>query len=357
MVRPRPGSPPSPTSPSVRREHVKARISSLEFQLTSMETRWSRAARREHAAKSERIRELLREAMRYVDEDWSSWRFRRKAASLEGAWSNLRTAEVKILDLMGPEDIECRSVEIYAKAKRHLDKRDARLAELDMYFNKRKWCRERKWCGGGRQEPCDRRMITSALEAAYEAEDVELAKVRGLRRSLWLASVFAFIVLAVFVAWMQFHPHELALCFRPKENFVACPSREVVLKGPYIWPVELTTGWESSEDSTAVVIAGFAGASLTAIATLRKLPRSNSPYDLTVPVASLKFLTGGLTALIGILLIHGGFIPGLTNLDTTAQILAWAVVFGAAQHVATRFIDDEALRVLTRAGKTGVPTE
>ncbi len=41
--------------------------------------------------------------------------------------------------------------------------------------------------------------------------------------------------------------------------------------------------------------------------------------------------TGALTAVLGLLLLRGGFVPGLSALDSTGQILAWALIFGAAQ--------------------------
>jgi hypothetical protein len=39
--------------------------------------------------------------------------------------------------------------------------------------------------------------------------------------------------------------------------------------------------------------------------------------------------------------MRGGFVPGLTALDSSAQILAWAIVFGYSQQVFTRLIDNQ----------------
>jgi hypothetical protein len=66
-------------------------------------------------------------------------------------------------------------------------------------------------------------------------------------------------------------------------------------------------------------------------------------------LALLKLPLGALTAVIGILLIHGGFVPGLTALDTPAQIAAWAVVFGAAQQAVSQLLDNQAGRLEHRA--------
>jgi hypothetical protein len=44
--------------------------------------------------------------------------------------------------------------------------------------------------------------------------------------------------------------------------------------------------------------------------------------------------------------MRGQFVPGLSALDTSAQILAWALVFGYAQQLFTRFVDQQAHSVL-----------
>ncbi|MEU0169630.1 hypothetical protein ABZ214_29990 [Streptomyces iakyrus] len=52
-----------------------------------------------------------------------------------------------------------------------------------------------------------------------------------------------------------------------------------------------------------------------------------------LPLASavLKLPTGALSAFLGLLLIRGAFVPGLSDLDSRAQVLAWAAASGAAQ--------------------------
>ena len=67
-------------------------------------------------------------------------------------------------------------------------------------------------------------------------------------------------------------------------------------------------------------------------------------------MAVLKLPTGALTAVLGLLLMRGGFVPGLSALDTPAQILAWAVLFGSAQQLFTRFVDARAHTVLDEVG-------
>ncbi|WP_329321714.1 hypothetical protein [Streptomyces sp. NBC_01262] len=89
-----------------------------------------------------------------------------------------------------------------------------------------------------------------------------------------------------------------------------------------------------------------------AIASLRRIPGSSAPFMLPLASAVLKFPTGALSAFLGLLLIRGAFVPGLSNLDSRAQVLAWAAVFGAAQHLVTRLVDDRAQLTLSEVGKT-----
>jgi hypothetical protein len=66
----------------------------------------------------------------------------------------------------------------------------------------------------------------------------------------------------------------------------------------------------------------------------------------------LQLPTGAVTAVLGLLLMRGQFLPGLSALDTSGQILAWAIVFGYAQQLFTRFVDQQADTVLNEVRGT-----
>ncbi len=91
---------------------------------------------------------------------------------------------------------------------------------------------------------------------------------------------------------------------------------------------------------------GLLGGALGAAFAIRKLRGSSTPYDVPTALALLKVPSGALTAVAGVLLLGGGFVPGLSELDSQRQILAYALVFGYAQQLATRFIDDRAQSIL-----------
>jgi hypothetical protein len=95
-----------------------------------------------------------------------------------------------------------------------------------------------------------------------------------------------------------------------------------------------------------VVGLGLLGGALAAAFAIRNVRGSSTPYDIPIALALLKVPSGSLTATAGILLLGGGFVPGLSELDSQRQILAYALVFGYAQQLATRFIDDRAQSLL-----------
>jgi hypothetical protein len=51
---------------------------------------------------------------------------------------------------------------------------------------------------------------------------------------------------------------------------------------------------------------------------------------------------GALTAILGLVAIQGMFIPGLSQLDSQGQILAYALVLGFAQQALSRLLDKQA---------------
>jgi hypothetical protein len=85
--------------------------------------------------------------------------------------------------------------------------------------------------------------------------------------------------------------------------------------------------------------------------SLRRIRGTSAPYMLPLASAVLKFPTGALSAFLGILLIRGAFVPGLSDLDSRAQVLAWAAAFGAAQQLVTRLVDDRVRLTLSEVGK------
>ena len=71
-----------------------------------------------------------------------------------------------------------------------------------------------------------------------------------------------------------------------------------------------------------------------------------TPYNISIPLALLKLPAGALTALVGIILLAGEFVPGFSAIDKQIQILAYALVFGFAQQLFTQAVDQRAQRLV-----------
>ncbi|WP_371673391.1 hypothetical protein OG985_40510 [Streptomyces sp. NBC_00289] len=263
----------------------------------------------------------------------------------EGVWSNLRSADVLLLQLVSDTEVAGRASEVMALVKRHLDRDDPRRIRLAQRI---------RHIIAGEMTPSDRELLARALDSAYNNLDGELARVRSLRNILWTATFLVLAGVAGLALYGWFSPSSLSLCFAPEVGAgdanhvdVVCPSMEYHNRPPGTVPSSLAL----PRDIVTVEVAGLAGAALTVIASLRRIRGTSAPYMLPLASAVLKFPTGALSAFLGVLLIRGAFVPGLSNLDSRAQVLAWAAVFGAAQHLVTRLVDDRAQMTLSELGR------
>jgi hypothetical protein len=202
-----------------------------------------------------------------------------------------------------------------------------------------------------------RAAIVSAMRGASSAAVREQIRVRSFRNVVVAAAGLMVIVVAGLVLVGVLSPTTLPLCFAPEELdqvTVVCPTEQ---SGP-IKPTndestvsatqidDEMTRIASSWDIVIVSIIGATGAAIAAAAALRRIRGSSEPYGVPVALAFLKIPTGAVTAVLGLTLMRGGFVPGLSALDTSAQILAWAAVFGYAQQLFTRLVDQQAHVVL-----------
>ncbi|MER7705918.1 hypothetical protein ABTX81_23860 [Kitasatospora sp. NPDC097605] len=266
------------------------------------------------------------------------------ATALEGAWANVRAADVLLLELVPTALLPDRAIDILALARNHLGRKDLRTVALA------------KRVGSANIGEPDRNLLIRTLDAAYAALDAEYARVRSLRNMLWAATLCVLVGVAGLAVYGWFNPTSLSLCFSPAPpatpepgatRLVVCPS------GEFVWGTKgvIAGNYATSGDIITVEVAGLAGAALTVIGSLRRIQGTSAPFMLPLAAAALKFPTGALSALIGLLLIRGAFVPGLSDLDSRAQVLAWGVAFGAAQHLVTRMVDERAQSTLKEVGR------
>jgi hypothetical protein len=148
-------------------------------------------------------------------------------------------------------------------------------------------------------------------------------------------------------------PDIIPLCYVPGDA-VVCPTDMTAVPFDSPRADEVVRATASAPDIAVVELAGILGAAITAVVALRRLRGSSTPYDPVVVLGLLKLPVGALTAVLGLLFLRGNFVPGLSALDSSAQIIAWAVLLGAGQQLFTGLVDRQALALL---GAVDAPTE
>ncbi|HEY5882014.1 MAG TPA: hypothetical protein VIU11_24105 [Nakamurella sp.] len=290
-------------------------------------------------------------------------------AALERAFGLLNAAEANILRLAPASYVLSVVPNIYAQAKLSLDESDPRLVFLDG-LAKRTLAHVTRSTDGtqgpassrgiGVSRPptrpngialsdAERGAIVAALEGANVAFRNEQLRVRSFR-SVILSTAIAAAVLVILIGFLGFlNPTWAPMCFEPP-NAVVCPTSSV-MDSTATTPAAIS-GVASRWDTAVISFMGMLGAALSAAASLKDMRASADPYSLPVALAVLKLPVGGLTAVLGLLLVSAGFVPGLTALDSSAQIIAWAVVLGFGQQLFTRFVDSKARTVLAQTHST-----
>lgn len=209
----------------------------------------------------------------------------------------------------------------------------------------------------------ERGAIVTAMRAASSASLREQVRVRSFRDVVVVTSGLMG-VLVVMVAIIGFRwPTMIPLCFAPEDGgqaVVVCPTAQ---SPPFATSSQEGTGGQSPaeqsediddavqetvspQDIFVVELVGLAAAAVAAAAAIRGIRGSSERSGVPVALAVLKLPTGAITAFLGLLLMRGQFVPGLSALDTSAQILAWALVFGYAQQLFTRLVDRQGQSVL-----------
>jgi hypothetical protein len=271
-------------------------------------------------------------------------------SSYERAASNIDAAESTLLRIAPDWFLRGQMPSLLRHVERHLPAPDRRLGQLQRLAGK-----------SGPLDEADRSTVIAAYRAASSAAAREYAQVRSFRNVLAVTSLVLAILAAGVAVLGALHPKAVPLCFGPEREgriIVVCPTEQSEFitppppgQGPSNPDVDdVVRNTASSQDLFTVELVGLLAASVAAAAGLRGIRGTSTPFGLPVALAILKLPTGALTAFLGLLLMRGGFVPGLSALDTSAQILAWAVVFGYAQEMFTRLVDQQAHTVLDAVG-------
>jgi hypothetical protein len=207
----------------------------------------------------------------------------------------------------------------------------------------------------------DRGKIVTAVRAASSAALRERIRLRSFR-NIVMGTAIVMTLLAIGVALLGLADRSLIpLCFAPEESgtaVVVCPTAQsdrftpsqdggpAQANAPRQDIDNVVAATAEPGDLLIVELVGLAAATIAGAAAIRRIRGSSERYGLPVALAALKLPTGAITAFLGLLLMRGQFVPGLSALDTSAQILAWALIFGYAQQLFTRLVDQQGQTVL-----------
>lgn len=266
------------------------------------------------------VHDLLDQAQRGVNAPrgpLSAW----LGTSVEMAWRNIHAAEVALLRVCTEDELIGRSSELDALVELYLPATDRRRMDLnDRYMQNHKFTDD------------DRALVVGAVDAAYHEYDNQRSRVRSFRNVLivvGLVMLVSAVVLAVVTAF--FEPTPLSLCVDD-----VCPTGR---------------HQASAGDVAFVEVLGATSALLIGAISISRLRGTATPYALPVIVSLFKAPTGALSAVFGLILINGGFVPGI-KLGSAAAIVGWALLFGASQQTFTTLIDRQAQTVLNNVAST-----
>lgn len=289
----------------------------------------------------------------------ASW-FQRRSGTLERIWSNIRAADADLLSIASDDEVRARVPEILGMVRRNRSEGSPQREAVEEIAEKVAACE-------GPLTEEERNTLVRAQAFAYASLDSKYRRVRILADLLWCLTAAVTLGLIALAVWGHTDEDTVDLCFRPQPpgNRVVCPTGEYevapVSSPPLAEPpdvMDVVTGdYASSRDVLTVEFAGLIGAALTVVTAVRRIqPNHAAQYRVRLPIATavLKFPLGALSAVAGILLIKGAFVPGLSNLDSSAQIFGWSIVFGAAQHLVTHIVDQRAEQALRQDAETSV---
>ena len=279
------------------------------------------------------------------------------SSSVDAALGSLDAAEAGVLRVTPLELLGGQMPSVEAQVYRYLPKADPRRRDVEGLGHDSR--------NGQPLDDPARDRVVNAYHAAGAQRRRELARVASFSSVLIVATIILCVAAILLAAGGVVWPNALPLCFHPEdEGKIVCPLGETPAnaKGaPVTEPGgDLDDGLSATVnrgDVVLVEVVGLLAAGLAVVTALRGLRGTSTPFRLPLALAMLKLPAGAVTAVLGLLFMRGGFVPGLTALDSSAQILAWAVVFGYAQQLFTGLVDQQAHGVLAGVGGRGASGE
>jgi hypothetical protein len=280
--------------------------------------------------------------------------------SVESTLGNLDAAESFLLRMTPIEQLEGKMPSVEAHVYRYLPKADPRRMRIDDIAHDLKRPPHKL-------EESAREPVVNAFHAATSQRHRDVVRLGSFFRVIVGATVALTIVAMAIAATGAIWPRAVPICFHPEDKGkVVCATGETradINGAPLTGPGkggDFDDGVKAtvhSADVLVVEIVGLLAAAVAGAAALHSMRGTSTPYKVPLSLAMLKLPAGAITAVVGLLLMRGGFVPGLSALDSSAQIIAWAIIFGYAQQIVTGLIDRQAHGVLNDVGGRGASGE
>ncbi|GAB3665115.1 hypothetical protein GCM10027596_30700 [Nocardioides korecus] len=240
---------------------------------------------------------------------------------IETAYENLHAAEALMAAYYTPEEMAAEIPEAVARVDAGLDRDDPRRVAVQDLLE------------SPMTEAVRRAELLKAIEIGFSASDAEFTRLRRFRNTVLAGAAAMTVLMILFGMYVHANPSDVPFCFAPTRGDVVCASGGSA---------------PAPHDVVAVALLGTLGGLLATILAIRKMEGSSGPYNVGQALAVLKLPLGAMSAVGGLIAIRGDFIPGFSQLDTQAQILAYAFAFGFAQQLLTGLIDRQATTILSR---------
>lgn len=303
-------------------QNVAVKAAVLEVRLSAIRARSSLSPEDERIAEgAERLVRAAQEAAFRENPIPSRWAMWWRGTLIEAAYQNLHAAEVLLAALYSPAEVRAEIPEAVARAEASLERNDPRRRTAMKLLSLRP----------DTDVAPLREHLRKVIEVSYAHADELHSRLRSFRNLVLSATAAITFFMLGFVLIVWANPTWVPMCFTPPGKQPVCPTG---------------TGEATSSDIIIVALLGVLGGTLAAAVSISRLKGTSTPYNVPAALALLKVPFGAMTAIGSIIVIRGGFVPGLSALDSQVQILAYALLFGYGQQLLTRIIDRQAQVVL-----------
>lgn len=278
---------------------------------------------------------------------------RNDPVAMARAYNAIDSADEQLLRIAPDAYVQGRIPEILSDARKYLSSSDPRRVLIEKALT---------------AEPAPvvideslRESVVAVSAAAHSRARHAYGQVRSFYRALkWAVALISLMAIALGVLG-AFFPDKLSVCFNPQGESQGAPARIVCATQETIFPTaaisppradidEARERTTQPSDVLLIELMGLLAAAVSGAASLRRVEGTFAPYSVPGLLGLIKLPLGALTAYLGLVLMRGGFVPGLSALDTAPQILAWAAIFGASQQLFTGVVDHQAKVVMDKIG-------